>query len=118
MYGDGFKFDPYCYDNKAIALRIDGSVQTLRLNKDRHAKLPNGKTLFEGGIDSVWGEAGFDRSNLLYAKYPYTPNPKLNVKFGPREAMWTCLILFGLYYTVSRLRMFRNKKAENMKLGD
>lgn len=55
-----FKRDPY--DGKAIALRIDGSVQTLRLKKPTggnatsgEAFIPGGKTLFQTGTDSVWG---------------------------------------------------------------
>ncbi|MBK1832060.1 hypothetical protein JIN77_15090 [Verrucomicrobiaceae bacterium R5-34] len=77
MYGDGYKFNSDVYKGKAVVLRIDGSVQTLRLNKDRLAKLPNGKTLFEGGADTVWGEEGFDSSRLLYAKHPYDFKPAI-----------------------------------------
>lgn len=73
MYGDGLKFDPFIFDNKCVVLRIDGSVKLFRLNDDRHALVAGGKTLFEGGADTVWGDEGFDQTNLHYAKYPYTP---------------------------------------------
>ena len=59
--GNTFKRDPY--DGKAVALRLDGSVQTLRLKKatgggntDGEALIGGGKTLFQTGQDSVWGD--------------------------------------------------------------
>lgn len=58
-----FKQDPY--GGKAVVLRIDGSVQTLRLSKTFEAKLPSGKTLFDTGTDSVWGS---DTPVVLNAK--------------------------------------------------
>ncbi len=59
--GTKFKRDPY--DGKAIALRIDGSVQTLRIKKavgganspSGEAFGTGGKTLFQAGEDTVWG---------------------------------------------------------------
>lgn len=49
-----FKEDPY--GGKAVVLRIDGSVQQYRISKqNQEAKLPSGKTLFETGTGSVWG---------------------------------------------------------------
>ena len=113
MYGDGFKFDPYCYDNKAIVLRIDGSILHQRLNKDRHAKLPNGKSLFEGGADSVWGEAGFDKSNLLYARYPYTPKWRASSRVRPFKNLKLHHFLLGglvLYVLFSTVRFFVLRK--------
>ncbi|BDS07479.1 hypothetical protein NT6N_25190 [Oceaniferula spumae] len=49
-----FKEDPY--GGKCVVLRIDGSVQTLRLSNERKGKLPSGQTLFDTGDDSVWGD--------------------------------------------------------------
>ena len=94
MYGDGFKFDPYIFDNKAVVLRIDGSVKQLRLNDDRHAIVSGSQTLFEAGPDTVWGEKGYDRSNLLYAKYPYEPRYK--VRESSVKITVTLVLLIGL----------------------
>lgn len=61
-----FKEDPY--DGKGIALRIDGACKQLRLSKERRAKLPGGKTLFEDGDDTVWGAGGFTSQDLKHAR--------------------------------------------------
>jgi len=77
MIGDSFFFDPYVYEGKALALRVDGSVKTLRISQkgglENKALIGGGKTLFDGGADSVWGVDGFDSKNLCYAKFSYTP---------------------------------------------
>jgi len=41
------------YGGKAVVLRIDGSVVSLRLSKNFNAKLPSGSTLFETGEDTA-----------------------------------------------------------------
>jgi len=56
MTGDGLKFDPEPYKGRAHA--------------DGHVILPNGKNIFEGGKDTVWGEEGFNLDNLCYANPP------------------------------------------------
>lgn len=65
--GQGVVFDPGPYDGKAVVLRIDGAVKQLLIDRETgKAKVGEGKTLFEGGAGSVWGEAGFDRTNLVF----------------------------------------------------
>jgi prepilin-type N-terminal cleavage/methylation domain-containing protein len=50
-----FKPDPY--DNKGVYLRIDGSARTERLNtQTNQLKIAGGKTLFQTGAGTVWGE--------------------------------------------------------------
>lgn len=66
MTGKGVKFDPKPYNGKAVVLRIDGSVQTYQIDANGDAILKNGKKLFEGGADTVWGEKGFDTKSLLF----------------------------------------------------
>ena len=70
MTGDGLKFDPEPYKGRALVLRIDGSVVSYQINTDGYAILPNGKNIFEGGEDTVWGEEGFNPDNLCYANPP------------------------------------------------
>lgn len=57
-------FDPDPYDNKAVVLRIDGSVKQLRVNKQKKAVLTGSTTLFDTGDDSVWGTDGYTASDL------------------------------------------------------
>lgn len=68
MTGKGFKFDPEPYNGKAIVLRIDGSVKIYQIDANGDVVLPNGKKLFEGGKDTVWGEKGLDAKSLLFPK--------------------------------------------------
>ncbi|BDS08061.1 hypothetical protein NT6N_31010 [Oceaniferula spumae] len=114
MYGDGYKFNSDIYHGKCVVLRIDGSVQTLRLNEDRHAKLPTGKTLFEGGEKTVWGKAGFDYKNLCYAKYPYNFTPAIFKKewITPPTVAAGLIILALICYIVSKVR--GRKKKPNL----
>jgi len=64
-----FAEDPY--GGKAVVLRIDGSVQTLRLSKTFEAKLPSGKTLFDTGTGTVWGS---DTPEILNCTDPAKAN--------------------------------------------
>ena len=109
MYGDGYKFDPYAYKGKAMVLRVDGSAVGLKLDKEGNAMLPDGKTLFEGGAESVWGEEGFDKSNLCYAKYPYTPKKQFDVSAGAVETLIFCTAL-GIYLLFCLILLFRKLK--------
>jgi len=112
--GDGYKFDPYAYKGKAMVLRVDGSAVSLRLDKEGNAMLPNGKTLFEGGVESVWGEEGFDKSNLCYAKYPYTPKKQFDVSAGEVETLIFGAAL-GTYILVCLILLFRKLKRAKRK---
>jgi prepilin-type N-terminal cleavage/methylation domain-containing protein len=47
-------FDIDAFDSKAVVLKIDGSVQSLNVNKDGEASM-GGKPVFEKGVDTVWG---------------------------------------------------------------
>lgn len=62
------RFDPKPFDGKAIILRIDNSVTSVRINEDGHAVL-GGKTLFDTGEDTVWGQ------NVPDIRYPELPAP-------------------------------------------
>lgn len=68
MMRSGTKFNPQPLDKKCVSLRVDGAVKMYRLNNDNEAVLSGGKTLFESGLGSVWGEEGFDLSRLKHAK--------------------------------------------------
>ena len=62
---NGLTFDPDPYDGKAVALRIDGAVKQLLIDRDTgRAKIGGGKTLFEDGAETVWG-SGFDPENIV-----------------------------------------------------
>jgi prepilin-type N-terminal cleavage/methylation domain-containing protein len=51
------EFDPTPFDNKAIVLRADNSVQSLNIRPtDKKAILTGSKTLTETGSGTVWGE--------------------------------------------------------------
>ena len=60
------RFDPKPFDGKAVVLRIDNSVASLPIDKDGHAML-GGKTLFQTGMDTVWGQ------NVPDVRYPELP---------------------------------------------
>lgn len=62
------RFDPKPFDGRAIILRMDNSVSSLQINKDGHAVL-GGKTVFENGEDTVWGQHAPD------IRYPELPAP-------------------------------------------
>ena len=112
MYGDGLKFDPYIFDNKCVALRIDGSVQQLRLNDDRHARVGGEKTLFEGGADTIWSDEGFDQSNLHYAKYPYTPRfYSFRRDLTPIDVFLFLLLIYVLFLIVRMIVRRSRAKA-------
>ena len=68
MSGDGYQFKAGIHKGKAIVLRVDGAVKQLLINKEGYAKIGGGRTLFDAGLNSVWGEAGFDQKRLNYAK--------------------------------------------------
>ncbi len=63
MTGEGVKFDPKPFGGKALVLRIDGTVKIYDIDKNGDVVLPNGKKLFEGGADTVWGPKGPDVSD-------------------------------------------------------
>jgi hypothetical protein len=73
MYGDGYKFNAEVHKGRVIALRVDGAVKQYRLDENQHAVMHKGKgkTLFDGGKDTAWGDKGFDSDRLCYVKYPY-----------------------------------------------
>lgn len=68
MTGEGVKFDPKPYNGKAVVLRIDGAVKIYTINKDGKVILPNGKGLFENGVDTAWGKDGFKKEMLAFPK--------------------------------------------------
>ena len=90
MYGEGLKFNTEVYKGKAVVLRVDGAVKQYRLDENHHVRMGKGRTLFGGGKDTVWGEKGFDSSNLCYAKYPYDYKEPLK---SDRKWMIACLIV-------------------------
>ena len=65
-----------------------------------------GKTLFEGGVDTVWGEKGFDFNNLVH------PNPvPVYQKYGglsPRCII--ILICAGAFVVILITLIYRKKK--------
>ena len=128
MYGDGYKFDPYLFDNKGVVLRIDGSVKQLKLNDDRHAILPNfqrfnetasdAPTLFQTGPDSVWGEQRHDPSNLVYAKYPYDPELREHVRHKNMMSalvIGIALVIISLTFLIYRRRAMALLKESKKK---
>ena len=68
MTGKGFKFNPKTYNGLALVLRMDGAVKHYPIDENGDAILPNGKKLFEGGKETVWGIKGLDAKNLLFPK--------------------------------------------------
>ena len=64
MEETGNTFDPDPYDNKAVVLRIDGSVKQLRVNQAKEAILTGTTSLFDTGDDTVWGTDGFVAADL------------------------------------------------------
>lgn len=103
MYGDGYQFNPDIYDGKAMALLVNGAAKMYRIDKNHHAMIGGGKTLFEGGKDTVWGEKGFDQLRLCYAKYP-SPYQK---PIHKGEVVWVVvvsLVGFGLIGIYARRR--------------
>lgn len=68
MTGKGFKFNPNPYNGKAMVLHIDGSVKYYPINRDGDVILPNGKKLFEGGKETVWGVDGLKKGMLVFPK--------------------------------------------------
>jgi prepilin-type N-terminal cleavage/methylation domain-containing protein len=67
MEESGEFFNPDPYDNKAVVLRIDGSVKQLRVNQAKKAVLTGADTLFDTGEDTVWGSDGYESGNLKKA---------------------------------------------------
>ncbi len=49
-------FDPAPFDNKAIVLRMDNSVQSLTIKQDKKVNLSGNKGIIEKGPDTVWGD--------------------------------------------------------------
>mgnify|MGYP007122433376 CR=1 FL=1 len=93
MYGDGYKFNTDTHEGKAAVLRVDGAVKQFRINTNGHANIGGGKTLFDGGADSVWGAEGFDASKLCYAKTPYKFTPSIIPKAKPKVWLMGGLVL-------------------------
>ncbi len=52
---DDEEFDPGPFDKKASALRIDQSVQVLKINNSGEALLGGGKKLLDSGENTIWG---------------------------------------------------------------
>jgi len=116
MYGDGYKFNTDALGGKAVVLRIDGAVKQLLIDKKSHlAKIGDGKTLFEGGPDTVWGAEGFDSSKLCYAKTPYsfTPAPLRIPKWNSKE--WIMVVLVLLLVIVITKGLFQSLKRTSAK---
>ena len=60
-----FKPDPY--DNRGVYLRVDGSARQERLNTtDFKMKTGGGKTLFQTGTGTVWGEGDNALTPTIY----------------------------------------------------
>ena len=124
MYGDGYKFNPHSFNEKAVVLRIDGAVQRYRLTKEMEADIGGGKTLFEDGPDSVWAQEGVDRVNLLYAKSPYTP-PHYSFRrdLTPIDVFLFLLLIYVLFLIVrmivrrSRAKACSRNTEQNEKRG-
>lgn len=66
MIEGGETFDPSPYDNKAVVLRIDGSVKQLRVNKEKEAVLTGQTTLFDSGTGTVFEDDPFTQGDLSY----------------------------------------------------
>jgi len=50
-------FNPSPFDNRGVYLRVDGSAREERINpNDNKVKIGGGKTLFQSGEGTVWGE--------------------------------------------------------------
>ena len=114
MYGDGYKFNPHSFNEKAVVLRIDGAVQRYRLTREMEADIGGGKTLFEGGPDSVWAQEGVDRANLLYAKSPYTP-PHYSFRrdLTPIDVLLFLLLIYVLFLIVRMIVRRSGAKASS-----
>ena len=53
---DKGSFDPTAYDNRGLYLRVDGSARQERIHvSDNKVHISGGKTLFETGSQTVWG---------------------------------------------------------------
>lgn len=53
--GRGDDFDPDPLGDRAVVVKIDGSVELLPIRRDSKVVLGQGKTLLETGADTVWG---------------------------------------------------------------
>lgn len=49
-------FDPDPFDKKATALRIDQSVQVMKINSSKEAILGGGVKLLDTGANTIWGQ--------------------------------------------------------------
>ncbi|MCP5538189.1 MAG: hypothetical protein H7A51_18400 [Akkermansiaceae bacterium] len=107
MSGEGVQFDPKPYDHKAVVLRIDGAVKQLLINKDTcKAKIGMGKTLFDGGADTVWGEEGFDVANLVHPRpwgKPLQPSMAARLMIG--------FLVVGIVFVFIRRRKKRHARG-------
>lgn len=109
MFGDGFKFNNEIYRNRALVLHVDGSVKQYQLNDDLLAIVDGEKTLFQSGEKTVWGEKGFDQSNLVYANSPYEFQPSgIDGKYLKLRDMimasLAILIVFLIIWTIRKSR--------------
>jgi len=106
MYGDGYRFNPDVYEGKALVLQVDGRAKTLLIDKNHHVNIGKGKTLFEGGQGTVWGEKGFDSKNLCYAKYPCHYQKPMAQRLTGRVVVWVIVVsivgFFLIYKGVTR----------------
>lgn len=116
MYGHGYKFNSDAYEGKAVVLRIDGAVKQFRLNKDRHAVIGGGKTLFDAGPASVWGAKGFDSSKLCYAKKPYDFSPRLLPETNAKEWLMAVLALL-IVFLIVRAVVHSTRRGARRKVG-
>lgn len=113
MYGDGYKFNSDIYQGKAVILRIDGAVKQLLLDKDdRQAKIGGGKTLFDGGPESVWGAKGFDQTKLCYANKPYAFTPRIGSDMKPKDWLVSGLVVLFIIVLLRVIYQARSKKSK------
>ncbi len=113
MTGEGFTFNPDVYRGKAVVLRIDGSVRSFLIdNKSHLAKIGGGKTMFEGGQDTVWGVEGFDPENLVHPK-PWLRH--LKDSWGIKIGIVVAVVLAVVVICITRSR--RKKKGLSRAKG-
>jgi len=110
MYGDGYRFNPDVYEGKALVLQVDGRAKILRIDENHHVNIGKGKTLFEGGKGTVWGEKGFDSKNLCYAKYPYSYRKPLVKRFSSGVIAWVTVVSVIGFFLIFRGMARRKRK--------
>lgn len=113
MYGDGVKFNTEAHQGRAAILRVDGSVKSYRLDENHHVLMHgnSGKTVFDGGEDTVWGEKGFDSGNLCYAKYPYEYEEPIKSEYKWMIGGFVVITLIALSIFIKRKQSRKSKAS-------